>query len=783
MKSLTCLTVAPIELTYPGVAIATTRAGGVGIGITVFTASMALHEQLEPLGIRAAARVSHSTGENASLIASETVKLIDREQPSEQMRHLNQIDRELAAQDQIAKGAIAAPLLEDPLPPPASNRIAATLAPTPALRFEPSPTEEIYDEELMFSDHSDHDMSGTPRAFLSGEERLALLYRHFRLVQEFLASQGRTTSALDRESPPLNAFPVAEELTVPTLSLDEFFPLLGTILEHDEQQLYSERRFNLSEDIFLYDHTLGGQLSQYQQDLIPLPVIPFAVSMEMLAEAAVYLTGGELVVVGIDDIRGYRWLALDRGEIAVGIQAQHLPNPDSATTAVQVRIFLLMGVNETRDRHLVFEGTVRLASEFPEAPPAIPLSVPQPAPSPWSNQQLYPTGISYGPKFQGVKHLRGWDLQGLEAELKVIPTHDFFASIGQPLFQLDTGLLDAAGQLVGYWVSEQFGSDFHVFPLQLTAFHQYEPPLPPQSSVLCRGVMRLISECQTEATFDFLDVNGRVVARLEGWQDRYFRVPHQYNQCRLHPQTAFLSQTWMQIETGLVCRRIEPLPEGFLDDSGSIWKRGLAHLMLNENEREVWYSLPEKGQRRSEWLLERIAAKDAFRQWAKQRCQLSLAPVDIEVLCDERGRPVARCPQLEAITPLPDVSISHSQGYIVAAIAPGQAQIGIDLQHTCGIQIEDLQTLAFTPQELALAPQQDPQTRLGLWAAKEAAAKAIGTGLPGHPKQWCITHISADGRQVNLSYADCTFHVHLWYSHSQVFAVCLVNGTAGYKAC
>jgi phosphopantetheinyl transferase len=560
-------------------------------------------------------------------------------------------------------------------------------------------------------------------------------------------------------------------------TFDETFPLLGEILEHDAHHLYCQRCFDMQRDIFLYDHTIGGQVSQRHLDLFPLPVIPFTVSMETLAEAAVYLVGQDKLVVGLYDLRGYRWLALDRGELTLKIKARLQPQPDPQTWEVKVQLFQV-GQGSTID-HLVFEGNVRLAKQFPVSPLPLPFHLETPAPSRWSDADLYRTGMFHGPRFQGVKHIRQWGLQGIEADLEAIAIEDFFSNTQQPIFQIDAGLLDAAGQLVGYWVSEQFGTDFNVFPFQVRAFHQYISPLPPNSAVLCRGLMRFTSEWQTEASFDFLDATGRVIARLEGWQDRYFSVPHRYYQCRLHPQTAYLSDACSQASWDLsprlqmVVRRIEPFPEHFLDDSWSIWKRVLAHLMLNESERLFWYNLPEKGTERTDWLIGCIAAKDAVRQWAKQNFNLELAPIDIEVISTTTGKPVVRCPELEAMAGvLPEIAISHSQGFVVAAIAHPGKSIGIDLEHFDSVCVEGLVATVFSESELQQMPQRHQSSITGLWSAKKAVAQALGTGLQGNLTQLLITHVSSDGQWVTVNYGNESFVVQLCYSDREVLAIC-----------
>ncbi|MFB8790602.1 MAG: polyketide synthase dehydratase domain-containing protein [Potamolinea sp.] len=607
----------------------------------------------------------------------------------------------------------------------------------------------------------------------SPNSRLELLTAHFDLMQEFMINQERVTtmvySNLGNES--------NINLSPSPLTQEEAFPLLGQILERDDRHLYCQRRFDLEHDIFLYDHTIGGKLSQQHPELIPLPVIPFTISMEILAEAAIALLGQDKVVVGLDNLRGYRWLALDQGEIVLSILAQVQPQPDSQTWNVQVKLFQAGSTPLTKEGTLnatpVFEGYVRLANQFPSSPTPIPVNWNHPQPSAYPDTDLYRTGMFHGPRFQGVKHIRQWDKQGIEADLQVIEINDFFQYIQRPVFQLDAGLLDAAGQLVGYWVLEQIGTDFNVFPFQVKSFQQYQPPLTANSPVLCRGLMGFTSDTQTEAIFDFIDETGSVIARLEGWQDRFFPVPHKYYQCRLHPQSSYLSDSWIQAETGIIVRRIEPFPEAFLDEGWGIWKRVLAHLMLNDREREFWYQLPEKGQRRTDWLLGRIAAKDALRQWAKQTFNLELAPVDIEILSTQLGKPVARFPQLEMIENIPDISLSHSRGYIVAALAQPNMSIGIDLEKINYIRNDDWFSYAFTKQELDLLPQPNSLAAvIGLWCAKEAASKALGTGLQGNPNNWDITHYSTDGRQITVTHGDKFFQVKLWYQNDEILAIC-----------
>ncbi|MGB5593610.1 MAG: polyketide synthase dehydratase domain-containing protein, partial [Crocosphaera sp.] len=381
-------------------------------------------------------------------------------------------------------------------------------------KIGPSSSETLENPEMTTNgsqdeyelDNGDNLVVPTVPVISDHQQRLHLLYNHLELMQEFLASQGRVTAAFNQTENHIIQLPEEAnyEVTEQEKPVDRF-PLLGEIVSQDQSNLVCERRFNLERDIFLYDHTIGGDLSQRHPELIPLPVIPFTVSMEILAEASLYLTGATKFVVGIYDSRGYRWLALDQGELTLKIEAQLLPQTDTQSSSVKVRLFQTSNQTGLK-RHLVFEGTVKLADEYPQAPAPIPFQFSDPAQSRWADEQLYKTGMFHGPLFQGVKHIRAWDKQGIEADLAVIAIDDFFSDqSSQPLFQIDSGLLDAAGQLVGYWFFEQFGTDFNVFPFNVESFEQYESPLPSGSYILCRGLMKFVSDRQTRSSFDLLD--------------------------------------------------------------------------------------------------------------------------------------------------------------------------------------------------------------------------------------------------------------------------------------
>jgi 4'-phosphopantetheinyl transferase len=118
--------------------------------------------------------------------------------------------------------------------------------------------------------------------------------------------------------------------------------------------------------------------------------------------------------------------------------------------------------------------------------------------------------------------------------------------------------------------------------------------------------------------------------------------------------------------------------------------------------------------RRSEWLAGRLAAKTLLAESG------GIPLSGYEVASDLLGRPSCGG-QL--------ISISHSNGWAVAAIKPGSSFLGIDLE-----KIEQRHPAwyrdYFHTSEL---PEPDPSEGTRLWAIKEALMKALGLGLMADP--------------------------------------------------
>lgn len=450
---------------------------------------------------------------------------------------------------------------------------------------------------------------------------------------------------------------------------DPRWPLLGAVVERGPGHLTCRRRISLERDLYLADHRLGRERAP-QDGLGALPVVPFTFCMEMMAQAATRLVG-DLPVVELREVRGLRWLALDRGSLEVGLHAEVEAGSGASQPLVRVRLFEL-DPRAPGGRMPLFEGLVRLAERH-EAPPAPRHeAISTAAPPRWHPREVYERLFFHGPRLQSLRAFKALGPHGLDMEVEVPPGDRLVAGAGAESLRLPAHLLDGLGQLVGYWLLEQSHMYFGVFPFSLRSFRQYRAP-PPSGTVLLSRTRVKLSGGVTTQDCEFLDAQGQLVARAEGMQSRYFDFDHRFLGC-LYWGTgpeAFLSEPLAGSTEG--ARSIAPLPAALFESGQGIWLRALAHMVLGEDERARWYELPPDGTERAQWVLDRVAAKEALRAWARDRLHADVDLRRIDLL--PRGQElIARCPELEAAGPVPAVFIQRSDGRTLAFLrAPATA--------------------------------------------------------------------------------------------------------------
>ncbi|MFD0525027.1 4'-phosphopantetheinyl transferase superfamily protein [Paractinoplanes durhamensis] len=313
-------------------------------------------------------------------------------------------------------------------------------------------------------------------------------------------------------------------------------------------------------------------------------------------------------------------------------------------------------------------------------------------------------------------------------------------------------LLDNALQLIGNWILTTQATRTVALPVRLGKVSFYGPH--PAAGTVVECVCRIstvdheqiVGNCQ-------LVVDGRLWAQIDGVVDRRFdshptarpaeRFPSRYHMSEPQPEGWTLAYDYW---TDLVTRGMAA--RGILGAAGAL-----------EYERK-----PPAG--RKSWLLGRIAVKDAvrFRQWAAGH--RDVFPIELTVTNEPNGRPRVAVRPGKGLVEC-DVSLAHSADIGVAIARPytekaQEGGVGIDVAEVKPVE-ESTVRFALTPGEQDLLAELGDRDRwfTRFWAAKEAVAKAEGTGFGGRPRDFVITAhgphgltVAANGRTYQVAHRE-----------------------------
>jgi acyl transferase domain-containing protein/phosphopantetheinyl transferase len=538
-------------------------------------------------------------------------------------------------------------------------------------------------------------------------------------------------------------------------------PFIDEITELESgERLTALRHFDLNEDIFLQDHALGKDISVTDEDLTGLPILPLTISMEMMAEAASLLQPDDLLI-GMRDIRAYRWIGFDEGKLTLQIDARRI-----SPAEIEVKIWDSDGASGPIGPvgMPVIEGRMLFGRKYPDPPPAEEFKLTQKQLSLWPPNKLYSEGMFHGPRFQAVASMDSIAANGAEGTIRTLPVNTFFSTRKVPHFVTDPIVLDAAGQLLAYWFAQQHPEiGFNTYPYLIKALHIYGSSLciPEQA----KGYVKINADTENHirADIDILDQDNRLRFQLIGWEDKPFKVPKAFYQLRFRPKDIILSSTWPEAVPGVGSNailkycRMNDYADNFLQAHGKIWLRVLAHLALSRRERELWRKQRQSLKQGVDWLLARIAGKDAVRLYIKDKYSLDLCLPDIEVEEDGHGHPIVKGSWAQKIGEVPSVSLANSNG-TGAAIA-SERSIG------CGIHLANLDTAADTIEHMYLSPEERDRLKslqlaqniewlLRLWSAKQAMAKALGSVLSDQPEDFKLRALDKQTGRVELSISE-----------------------------
>ncbi|WP_327697669.1 polyketide synthase [Streptomyces sp. NBC_00459] len=483
---------------------------------------------------------------------------------------------------------------------------------------------------------------------------------------------------------------------------------------------------------YLLDHCFFPQRADWPDVADRWPVVPATTIVQHMmdeAQRAAEQTqpGTRAVAVAVHGARFDQWL--------------------TATPPRDVEVTVASVPTASTHRAVSFgpraRATVELSARYPES--AV-------RPTPWpidpttertpdhTAAQLYAERwMFHGPAFQGVTELTAMG----EAHVRgVITTPPAPGS-----------LLDNVGQILGYWIMATRTERTVVFPVGMREMRFYGQHPEPGTEVDCFVRITSLTDTVLEADVQ-LTVGGRVWAVLSGWQDRRFDNDPQTRPVERFPGRNTLSQArpgaWVLLH--------ERWPD--LASRDLIMRNSLGGEERSQYERHA-----PRGRR--QWLLGRIAAKDAVRRWLwDHEGEGEVFPAEIQVHNDATGRPYVTGLHGRHLPPL-DVSLAHRAEAGVAIVRPRRPGStpgsmpgtgpGIDIEEVVDRDASTL-TTALGPAELTLLRARSAATGdseslwfTRFWAAKEAVAKAEGTGFEGRPRDFAVREATDEGDRLTVS--------------------------------
>jgi phosphopantetheinyl transferase (holo-ACP synthase) len=275
-------------------------------------------------------------------------------------------------------------------------------------------------------------------------------------------------------------------------------------------------------------------------------------------------------------------------------------------------------------------------------------------------------------------------------------------------------LLDALQQIVGYraWLDGWF-----TMPTGMKRITRFGPPPAPGSRIRAAVRYRKLDGRRIEADYEAYDENGRLWIRVDSLQAWRVLCPKTLLEANHKPREGYLGTAWPIGDDTIACCRVGS------NNFGDINPDWIARLYLRANEWQLYKQRPAL-----DWLLGRIAAKDAFRAWMRDCKGILLHPLEVEIANEADGAPRLVVPRMPSIA----LSIAHIEDEAIAVVTESDG-IGVDLTAVKPRERE-FSDFAFSREELALFPpsSRDAWIHRG-WCAKEAAVKAFRLGFAQLP--------------------------------------------------
>ncbi len=334
---------------------------------------------------------------------------------------------------------------------------------------------------------------------------------------------------------------------------------------------------------FLRDHRFFRQREGWPDESDHRPVVPATTLVELACRRVEAAWPGSRAVA-VRALEFTRWLVAE---------------PATTVTVSMTRKGNDVDVTIGPFAHLVVE----IGREFAPGGSVPPAPGPERTP-PLSAAEIYSERqMFHGPAYQGLSALLGIGAGHIRGEL-VVP-------------DAPGALLDNVGQLLGCWMMATYDDRLLAFPRSIDRITWYEPEPGPGVRVDCVAEISTPRPELIEMTANLVR-DGRVIARIDGWQDIRFPCDRREHRAYAFPDRHLLSTVDEDGLASVVDHWISPAAREFY-----------AGVYLNSVERARWENCAPRERRG--WLLRRIAIKDAVRVRIAEKGVTGVYPAEILV--------------------------------------------------------------------------------------------------------------------------------------------------------
>jgi hypothetical protein len=280
----------------------------------------------------------------------------------------------------------------------------------------------------------------------------------------------------------------------------------GAVVSLDAGRLEVARTLDLRHDLYLDDHRIDDK-----------PVLPFAVAMELMAEAASAARPGSRLVV-LRDIRLMRGVSLENDEpkpLKVAARPASASDVPSGCEALEVVVSSAESPPRLHYRALALLEKGTIADSLAPGP-IRPLG--EAGPLPLRLDEAYREWLFHGPIFQGIVSVDAIGAGGSSAILRTSSPGDCLAA-ADGSWLVDPVLVDCAFQVQLFWARLHW--DITLLPSLVKDFRRVADAAgsPRGGSRLIRHEMRIGPANQApmcQADHYFFEEDGRLLACLSG---------------------------------------------------------------------------------------------------------------------------------------------------------------------------------------------------------------------------------------------------------------------------